>query len=104
MSGAGGEVGRAMPVFRNGSLVVYSLHVGEVCTTKAIDPPCYTLPPDLPPGLRVRLLAFEAGWWRVERADQPGGSTWSVYQILLEPDPVPGLAARLDRERRKACP
>lgn len=51
-----------MRVFRDGSLVVYSLHAGEVCTTKAIDPPCYKLPPDLPPGVRVRLLVFEAGW------------------------------------------
>ena len=51
-----------MRVFRDGSLVVYSLHAGEVCTTKAIHPPCYKLPPDLPPGVRVRLLVFEAGW------------------------------------------
>jgi len=45
----------------------------------------YKLPQGLPEGVRVRTVGVApAGRWIVERLDQPGGTRWSVYMILLE--------------------
>ncbi|MFM7102083.1 MAG: hypothetical protein ACKO3N_13030 [Verrucomicrobiota bacterium] len=67
----------------NGSLMPHSGRPGQVCLTREMTPPVYRLPDGLAPGVRVRSIEHDHGFWLVEEVDRPG-TTWQVYVILLE--------------------
>ncbi len=56
---------------------------GQICVTRALHPPVFTLPHGLAPGTRVRTLSVERGYWTVEELDHPE-QRWRVFVILLE--------------------
>jgi hypothetical protein len=56
---------------------------GQICVTRGIQPPVFTLPFGLRPGVRVRTLALDKGYWTVEEVDRPQ-QRWRVFVILLE--------------------
>jgi hypothetical protein len=64
-------------------LPLYPRRPGEVCLTGEIFPPVYRLPDGLPAGTRVRMLAYDHGYWTVEEVAAPE-RRWQVFVILLE--------------------
>lgn len=57
---------------------------GQICLTRElIGARVYRLPEGLPPGVRVRTLGYDHGYWEVHELDAPE-RTWTVYLILLE--------------------
>lgn len=81
--GPAADAGSVMPRYSNGTRW---WRVGEVCTTKKILPAAY----ELPAGGRIRLLDSSPGLFLVEKAEQPGGPTWRVSMVHLEPEEIPG--------------
>ncbi len=55
---------------------------GQICITQIIDPPVYQLPPGLLPGVRVRTLVYEHGFWTVTEVERLE-VRWQVFVILL---------------------
>ena len=55
---------------------------GQICITQIIDPPAYQLPRGLPPGVRVRTLVYDHGFWTVAEVERLE-VRWQVFVILL---------------------
>lgn len=56
---------------------------GQVCLTREMTPPVYRLPDGLAPGIRVRTVEQDHGFWLVEEVDR-AGTRWRVFVVLLE--------------------
>ena len=54
----------------------------QICVTRIMEPPVYQLPQGLSPGVRVKAMVYDYGFWtviEVERQDV----RWQVFVILL---------------------
>ena len=60
----------------------YPFRSGQICITQIIDPPVYQLPPGLLPGVRVRTLVYDYGFWTVVEIDRQE-VWWRVFVVLL---------------------
>ncbi len=55
---------------------------GQICVTRTINPPVYQLPQGLSPGVRVKTMVYDYGFWTVMEIDRQE-VRWRVFVILL---------------------
>ncbi len=65
-----------------GAVSPHPFRSGQICVTQTINPPVYQLPQGLSPGVRVRTLVYDYGFWTVMEIDRQE-VRWRVFVVLL---------------------
>ena len=65
-----------------GAVSPHPFRPGQICVTQTINPPVYQLPQGLSPGVRVKTMVYDYGFWTVMEIDRQE-VRWRVFVVLL---------------------
>jgi hypothetical protein len=80
-----------------GAVSPHPFRSGQICVTQTMNPPVYQLPQGLSPGVRVRTLVYDYGFWTVMEIDRQEVQ-WRVFVVLLLVE-IPGARPVSNRKR-----